>query len=162
MNNQKSLNHTERDCKCHVVSIALLPNSVHMMLSVLPKHSVPEVVGFVKGQSAIYLARVYRKRKRNFVGQSFWAWRCFVSAAGHDEAVLRECIRNQAKEDESPDHLGLWRRVVVTSRWYQSNPEATVGYRRRSMIGHAYNAPFAARSPPHAASWFGLRLADHP
>ena len=88
---------------------AALPDHVHMMLSIPPKYSVSQVVGFIKGKSAIHLARVYAERKRNFVGQHFWARGYFVSTVGRDEAVIREYIRNQEKEDDRLDQLGLWR-----------------------------------------------------
>lgn len=86
-----------------------MPDHVHMMLSIPPKQSVSQVVGFIKGKSAIHLARVYGERKRNFVGQNFWARGYFVSTAGRDEAVIREYIRDQEKGDERLDQLGLWR-----------------------------------------------------
>jgi putative transposase len=87
----------------------LLPDHVHMLLSIPPKHSVSQVVGFIKGKSAIHLARVYGDRKRNFVGQHFWARGYFVSTVGREEAVIREYIKKQEKEDERLDQLGLWR-----------------------------------------------------
>ena len=92
-----------------IVEGHLMPDHVHMMLSIPPKYSVSQVVGFIKGKSAIHLARVYGERKRNFVGQHFWARGYFVSTVGRDEAVIREYIRNQEKEDERLDQLGLWR-----------------------------------------------------
>jgi putative transposase len=67
------------------------------------------VVGYIKGKSAIHLARVYGERKRNFTGQSFWARGYFVSTVGRDEAVIRNYIQNQEKEDERLEQLGLWR-----------------------------------------------------
>lgn len=87
----------------------LMPDHVHMMLSIPLKYAVSRVVGFVKGKSAIHLARVYGERKRNFVGQHFWARGYFVSTVGRDETVIREYITNQEKEDERLDQLGLWR-----------------------------------------------------
>jgi putative transposase len=51
----------------------LMPDHVHMLLSIPPKYAVSQVVGYIKGKSAIHLARVYAERKRNFVGQHFWA-----------------------------------------------------------------------------------------
>ena len=51
----------------------LTPDHVHMLLSIPPKYAVSQVVGYIKGKSAIHLARVYGERKRNFVGQHFWA-----------------------------------------------------------------------------------------
>jgi putative transposase len=86
-----------------------MPDHVHMMISIPPKYAVSEVIGFIKGKSAIHLARVYGERKQNFVGQHFWARGYMVSTAGRDEAVIREYIRNQEKEDQRLDQLNLWK-----------------------------------------------------
>ena len=86
----------------------LLVDHVHMMLSIPPKYAVSHVVGYIKGKSAIHLARVYGERKRNVVGQRFWARGYFVSTVGRDEAVIREYIRNQEQEATRLD-LNLWR-----------------------------------------------------
>ena len=95
--------------ECRVEEGHLMADHVHMMLSIPPKYAVSQVVGFIKGKSAIHLARVYGERKRNFVGQHFWARGYFVSTVGRDEAVIREYIKNQEREDERLDQLGLWR-----------------------------------------------------
>lgn len=87
----------------------LQPDHVHMMISIRPKYSVSNVVGYIKGKSAIHLARVYAERKRNFVGQHFWARGYFVSTVGRDEEVIRNYIRHQEQEDEKLEQLGLWR-----------------------------------------------------
>ena len=87
----------------------LMPDHVHMLLSIPPKHPVSQVVGFIKGKSAIHLARTYGERRRNFVGQHFWARGFFVSTVGRDEAVIRQYIQNQEKEDARQEQLGLWR-----------------------------------------------------
>jgi putative transposase len=87
----------------------LMPDHVHMMIAIPPKYAVSQVVGYIKGKSAIYLARVYGERKRNFVGQHFWARGYFVSTVGRDEQVIRQYIRDQEKEDERLEQLGLWR-----------------------------------------------------
>jgi putative transposase len=87
----------------------LMSDHVHMMISIPPKYAVSQVVGFIKGKSAIHLARVYGERKRNFVGQHFWARGYFVSTVGRDEAVIREYIRHQEQEDKRLDQLNLWR-----------------------------------------------------
>ena len=87
----------------------VMSDHVHMMISIPPKYAVSQVVGFIKGKSAIHLARVYGERKRNFVGQHFWARGYFVSTVGRDEAVIREYIRHQEQEDKRLDQLNLWR-----------------------------------------------------
>ena len=85
----------------------LMPDHVHMMILIPPKYAVSQVVGFIKGKSAIHLARTYGERKRNFVGQHFWARGYFVSTVGRDEAVIREYIKKQEEEDKRLDQLNL-------------------------------------------------------
>jgi putative transposase len=87
----------------------LMPDHVHMLISIPPKYAVSQVVGYIKGKSAIHLARVYGERKRNFVGQHFWARGYFVSTVGRDEATVRAYIRHQEQEDQQLDALNLWR-----------------------------------------------------
>jgi putative transposase len=87
----------------------LMPDHVHMMILIPPKYAVSQVVGFIKGKSAIHLARTYGERKRNFVGQNFWARGYFVSTVGRDEAAIREYIKNQGQENKRLDQLNLWR-----------------------------------------------------
>jgi len=87
----------------------LMPDHVHMLIAIPPKYAVAQVVGHLKGKSAIHLARVYGERKRNFVGQHFWARGYFVSTVGRDEATIREYIRAQEQEDQRLDQLDLWR-----------------------------------------------------
>jgi putative transposase len=86
----------------------LRPDHMHMMIAIPPKYAVSQVIGFIKGKSAIHLARVYGERKRNFVGQHFWARGYWVSTVGRDEGVIREYIRKQEEEDKRLDQLRLW------------------------------------------------------
>ncbi len=85
----------------------LMLDHVHMMISIPPKYAVSQVVGYMKGKSAIQIARRYSERKRNFVGQKFWARGYFVSTVGRDEAVIRAYIRHQEAEDRRIDQLNL-------------------------------------------------------
>ncbi len=85
----------------------LMVDHVHMMISIPPKYSVAQVIGYIKGKSAIHIAREFGGRKRNFVGQHFWARGYFVSTVGRDEAVIREYIRDHEREDQRQDQLGL-------------------------------------------------------
>ena len=86
----------------------LMSDHVHMLIAIPPKYAVSQVVGYIKGKSAIHLARVYGERRRNFVGQSFWARGYFVSTVGRDEATIREYIRDQEQEDTRLEQLKLW------------------------------------------------------
>ena len=90
-------------------SAHLMVDHVHMMIAIPPKYAVSQVVGFIKGKSAIHLARVYGEQKRNFVGQHFWARGYFVSTVGRDEEVIREYIRNQENEDTRLEQLSMWK-----------------------------------------------------
>ena len=85
----------------------LMSDHVHMMIAIPPKYAVSEVIGYIKGKSAIHVARVYGERKRNFVGQHFWARGYFVSTVGRDETVIRAYIRTQEQEDQRLDQMKL-------------------------------------------------------
>jgi len=87
----------------------LMADHVHMMIAIPPKYAVSQGIGFIKGKSAIHLARVYGERKRNFVGQHFWARGYYVSTVGRDETVIRDYIRQQEAEDKRLDQINLWR-----------------------------------------------------
>ena len=80
--------------ECKVEEGHLMPDHVHMLLSVPPKYSVANVMGFIKGKSAIHIARVYAGRRRNFVGQHFWARGYWVSTVGKNEAAVRQYIQD--------------------------------------------------------------------
>ncbi len=87
----------------------VMADHVHMLIAIPPKYAVSQVIGFIKGKSAIHLARVYGEQKRNFVGQHFWARGYFVSTVGRDEAVIREYIRQQDAADHRLDQMNLWK-----------------------------------------------------
>jgi putative transposase len=85
----------------------MLPDHVHILIAIPPKHAVSQVVGYIKGKSAIHIARTWMGRKRNFVGQHFWARGYYVSTVGIDEAVIGQYIRDQEQEDQRNDQLRL-------------------------------------------------------
>lgn len=85
----------------------LMHDHVHMLISVPPKYSVSQVVGFIKGKSAIHIARCYLGRRQNYVGMHFWARGYFVSTVGRDEEVIRNYIRAQEQEDHRLEQLRL-------------------------------------------------------
>ncbi len=90
-----------------VMEGTLKADHVHMVLSIPPKYSVSQVVGYVKGKSAIWVARVTGS-KRNFVGQSFWARGYCVSTVGLDEETIRAYVRTQEEADKKLDQLKIF------------------------------------------------------
>ena len=86
----------------------MMSDHVHMLISIPPKSSISSVMGYIKGKSALYIAREYSGARR-LSGQSFWARGYFVSTVGRDETVIREYIRNQEKEDKRTDQPNLFR-----------------------------------------------------
>ncbi len=87
----------------------LMPDHVHMLITVPPKYRVSDVVGFVKGKSAIFIARNFVGRLKNYTGFNFWARGYFITTVGRDETVIREYIRNQEKEDQRLEQLNLFK-----------------------------------------------------
>ena len=90
-----------------IVEGHLMADHVHMCISIPPKYAVSSVVGFIKGKSAISIARNFLGRKRNFTGESFWARGYFVSTVGLDEEVVRQYIRRQEQEEQRLEQLNM-------------------------------------------------------
>ena len=98
-----------RQKESRIVEGHLQSDHVHMLLSIPPKYSVAQVVGYMKGKSAIYIARNYLGQKKNYNGMHFWARGYFVSTVGADEAMVRAYIRNQEQEDQRVEQLNLFK-----------------------------------------------------
>jgi len=90
-----------------IVEGTLKPDHVHICISIPPKYAVSSVVGYLKGKSAISIARNVMGRRRNFTGENFWARGYFVSTVGLDEDIVKEYIRKQEEEDERLEQLNL-------------------------------------------------------
>ena len=96
-----------RQQEVKIVEGHLKSDHVHICISIPPKYAVSRVVGYLKGKSAIAIARRFGGRARNFTGEVFWARGYFVSTVGLDEAVVRAYIRRQEQEDERYDQMKL-------------------------------------------------------
>ena len=86
----------------------LMGDHVHMLIAIPPKYSVAQVVGYIKGKSAIHIARTYAGKQRNFVGQNFWARGYYVSTVGRDEETVRKYIQKQEAADKRMEQLDLF------------------------------------------------------
>lgn len=93
---------------CHIEEGHLMPDHVHMLISIPPKYSVAHIVGFLKGKTALYVATKYA-RKRRYKGYHFWARGYFVSTTGYQEEVVRRYIRNQEKQDKATDYADMFK-----------------------------------------------------
>ena len=109
---RKYLGSTFRDLamqkECQVIEGHLLPDHIHMLISIPPKYAVSQVIGYLKGKSAIQITRTYMGRKKNFTGQSFWARGYFVSTVGVDVETIRDYISRQETEDRRLDQLSMF------------------------------------------------------
>ena len=101
------LHELARQKECKIVEGHLMPDHVHICISIPPKHAVSYVVGYIKGKSAIGIARQFAGRSKNFTGENFWARGYFVSTVGLDEEMVRAYIRHQEGEDERYEQLKL-------------------------------------------------------
>ena len=98
-----------RNRESEVIEGHLMSDHVHMLISIPPKYSVSQVIGFIKGKSAIHIARNYLGQKRNFTGQQFWARGYHVSTVGRDEETIRLYISSQEQEDQRMEQLSLFK-----------------------------------------------------
>ena len=80
-----------------------------MLISIPPKYAVSQVVGYIKGKSAIHIARTYVGRQKNFTGQSFWARGYYVSTSGRDEETIRRYIQKQEQLDNKIDQMNMFK-----------------------------------------------------
>mgnify|MGYP001096744677 FL=1 len=96
-----------RQKECRIEEGHLLADHVHVLMSIPPKYAVAQVVGFLKGKSAIHMARVFGGRRKNFAGQHFWARGYYVSTVGKDEQAVRKYIKEQEATDRQWDQLQL-------------------------------------------------------
>jgi putative transposase len=101
------LHSLARQKECKILEGHLQPDHIHILISIPPKYSVAQVIGFIKGKSAIHIARVYLGHKKNFSGMQFWARGYYVSTVGADEETVANYIRNQEDEDKRLDQLTL-------------------------------------------------------
>jgi len=88
-----------RQRECEIIEGHMVQDHVHMLIRIPPKHSVSSVVGYIKGKSAIAVARQFGAKQRNFNGERFWARGYAVSTVGFEEAKIKEYIRNQEQLD---------------------------------------------------------------
>ena len=89
-----------RQKECTIIEGHLMPDHVHICISIPPKYAVSSVIGFLKGKSAIAVARQFSGRERNFTGEHFWARGYCVSTVGYEEEKVRAYIREQADSDD--------------------------------------------------------------
>ena len=96
-----------RQRECKILQGHVAPDHVHVYIAIPPKYSVAQVIGFIKGKSAIHIARTFGGRVRNFTGEHFWARGYFVSTVGRDEKVIRDYIKRQEVEDHKSEQMKL-------------------------------------------------------
>ena len=82
-----------------IIKGSMVQDHVHMLISIPPKYSVAEVIGYIKGKSAIAVARQFSGRKRNFNGERLWARGYAVSTVGFEEEKIRSYVKNQEQLD---------------------------------------------------------------
>ena len=88
-----------RQKECTIIEGHLRPDHVHMCIHIPPKHAVSSIIGFLKGKSAIAVAR-YQGKEKNFTGENLWARGYCVSTVGYEEEAVRKYIREQKDADE--------------------------------------------------------------
>jgi putative transposase len=93
---------------CEILEGHLLPDHVHFLISIPPKYAVSKVIGYIKGKSAIGIARNFGGRRKNFTGESFWARGYYGSTVGRDEDTVRTYIKKQEAEDRRIDQLDIF------------------------------------------------------
>jgi putative transposase len=89
-----------RQKECRIVEGHLLSDHVHRCIEIPPKHAVASVIGFLKGKSALAIARRVQEKDRNFAGEHFWARGYAVSTVGFELESVKKYIREQETADK--------------------------------------------------------------
>jgi putative transposase len=84
---------------CKIIGGNIVQDHIHMLICIPPKYAVSEVIGYIKGKSAIAIARKFSGRTKNFNGEKFWARGYAVSTVGFEEAKIHAYIKNQEQLD---------------------------------------------------------------
>jgi putative transposase len=103
------LHELARQKESQILEGHLQPDHIHVLISIPPKYSVAQIVGYIKGKSAIHIARTYLGQRKNYTGMSFWARGYFVSTVGTDEEIVRAYIQKQEKEDQRIEQLTIFK-----------------------------------------------------
>ncbi len=98
-----------RQRESKIVEGHICPDHIHMLIEIPPKYAVSAVVGYIKGKSAIAIARTYLGKRQNFTGQNFWARGYYVSTVGRDEEAIKKYIREQEDDDKRQDQLEMFK-----------------------------------------------------
>jgi putative transposase len=83
----------------------MVVDHVQMLISIPPKYAVSQVIGYIKGESVIHIARTAGGRQQKFTGEHFWARGYWVSTVGRDGKAIREYIQRQEEEDRRLDQM---------------------------------------------------------
>ena len=92
-----------RQKECTIIEGHVMPDHVHMLISIPPKHAISSVIGFLKGKSAIAIVRQFCGKDRNFAGEHFWARGYAVSTVGFEEEKIKQYIKDQEGHDQQSE-----------------------------------------------------------
>ena len=102
------LRELARQKQSEIMEGTMMSDHIHMLIAIPPKYAVAQVVGYLKGKSAIHIARTVGGRQKNFSGAHFWARGYYVSTVGIDEVIIRQYIQQQEQEDRRLDQMRLF------------------------------------------------------
>lgn len=103
------LHELARQKESQILEGHLQPDHIHVLISIPPKYSIAQIIGYIKGKSAIHIARTYLGQRKNYTGMSFWARGYFVSTVGTDEEIIRAYIQKQEKEYQRIEQLTIFK-----------------------------------------------------
>ena len=106
---RKIFHELAKERESQILEGLLCPDHVHMLIEIPPKYSVAQVVGYIKGKSAIAIARQFVGKRKNFTGQNFWARGYYVTTVGRDETAIRKYIQAQEAEDKRLEQLEMFK-----------------------------------------------------
>ena len=90
-----------------IIEAEACKDHIHMLVSIPPKYSVAQIMGYLKGKSSLMIFEKYANLKYKYGNRHFWCRGYFVSTVGANKKAIQEYIRNQLQEDYSEDQMSI-------------------------------------------------------
>ena len=90
-----------------IIEAEACKDHIHMLVSIPPKYSVAQIIGYLKGKSSLMIFEKYANLKYKYGNRHFWCRGYYVSTVGRNKRAIQEYIRNQLQEDHAEDQLNI-------------------------------------------------------
>ena len=107
-----------------IIEAQACPDHIHMLISIPPKYSVSQIMGYLKGKSSLMIFDRHANLKYKYGNRHFWARGYFVDTVGRNKKAIKAYIQNQLEEDKMPDQISI--KEIIDPFTGSKNPKASI------------------------------------